>query len=204
MRTLRIALASLLLVAGCSSIETGDPTAVDEPTTTTGGAPTTEPGDPTTTTTPSKGPKRPKDIDVGKVDACQIMNKLPVRKYGLDGHKPLGGTSSVFPGAKDCFSSGIANNLALDLTVVTDQGASDYLQTANAKITPFQAQGYPLYVLENEQATFSCFGVLDVHDGQFVWITYSMASPTDTPKTPKAKLCKTVPMIAASTVKALN
>lgn len=199
MRTIRIALVSLLLVAGCSTTETGEPTAADEPSATT-----EKPDEPTETTTKADGPQRPKDIDLTSVDICKVIKKVPVRKYGLDGRAPVGGDSSIFPGNKDCFSGGIDKNLSLTLVAVADKDAGDFVDTANAEVTEFDAEGYPLYVLENDQATFTCFGVLDVHDGQFVWIAYGMGSPTDRPVTPKARLCKTVPMIAASTVSALG
>ena len=50
----------------------------------------------------------------------------------------------------------------------------------------------------------NCFGVLDVHDGQFVWIAYGLGSPAERPVTPQEQLCNTVPMIAASAVAALG
>jgi hypothetical protein len=204
MRTLRIALASLLLVAGCSTTEAGKPTAgvtsppttdqTDEPTQTTTG---------TETSTSRESPKRPENIDLASVDICGVLKKVPVRTYGLDGRAPVGGTSSLFPGNKDCFSGGIDHNLALTLVAVQDKDAAEFTETANAEVTEFDAEGYPLYVLRNS-STWSCFGVLDVHDGQFVWIGYGMGNPSDRPVTPLAKLCKTVPLIAASTVSALR
>lgn len=148
-------------------------------------------------------PKRPEDVDLASVDICGVLKKVPVRKYGLDGRTPISGTSDLFPGNKDCFSNGIDHNLALTLVAVRDKDAAEFARTANAEVTEFDAEGYPLYVLRNS-STWSCFGVLDVHDGQFVWIGYGMGNPADRPVTPLAKLCKTVPLIAASTVSALR
>ncbi|HEV7647526.1 MAG TPA: DUF3558 family protein [Actinophytocola sp.] len=200
-----IALASLLLVAGCSTTEAGKPTAGDTSPTTTDR--TDEPTETTTTTSiePSReSPQRPKNIDLTPLDICGVLNKVPVRRYGLDGRAPVGGTSSLFPGNKDCFSGGIDNNLGLTLIAVRDKDAGEFVQTANAEVTEFDAEGYPLYVLRNSASAYTCFGVLDVHDGQFVWIAYGMGNPADRPVTPMAKLCKTVPLIAASTVSALR
>lgn len=132
-----------------------------------------------------------------------MLKKVPVRKYGLDGRAPVGGTSSLFPGSRDCFSGGIDHNLSLTLVAVRDQGAGEFTETANAQVTQFDAEGFPLYVLRND-STWSCFGVLDVHDGQFVWIGYGMGNPSGRPVTPLDTLCKTVPLIAASTVSALG
>ncbi|HEY7597467.1 MAG TPA: DUF3558 domain-containing protein [Actinophytocola sp.] len=202
LRILCTALASLLLVAGCSATRTGEPTTDKPPA--TGETTTGRTDEPTRGPTPSEGPKRPKDIDIASLDPCALMNKVPVRKYGLDGRKPVGGTSSLFPGNKDCFSGGIDNNLGLTFVAVADKDAGDFVETANARVTEYDAEGYPLYVLQNQNARLTCFGVLDVHDGQFIWIAYGMGSPNQRPITPKTKLCQTVPMIAASTVSALG
>jgi hypothetical protein len=201
MRILGIALASLLLVAGCATTEAGEPTASDEPTRQP--EQTVEPTETSESAEPSEVPHRPKDIDLASVDICAAMKKVPVRKYGLDGRAPISGTSSVFPGNEDCFFGGIDNNLALNFIAVTDQGAGDFAETANAEVSEFDAQGYPLYVLKPDQPA-NCFGMLDVHDGQFVWIAYSVGSTTDRPVTSQDELCKTVPMIAASAVSALG
>lgn len=202
MRILRIALASLLFVAGCSTTRSGEPTATGEPPATTGST-TDQPDEPGPSSTPADR-NRPADIDIASLDPCALLNKVPVRKYGLDGREPVGGTSSLFPGNKDCFSGGIDNNLGLTFVAVADKDAVEFVETANAQVTEYDAEGYPLYVLENEQSKMTCFGVLDVHDGQFVWIAYGMGSPNQRPVTPKSKLCETVPMIAASTVAALG
>jgi hypothetical protein len=208
MRTLRIALASLLLVAGCSTTEPGEPAAGDDPaaTTTEQAAETGEPTEPgeTSAQTPSEGPKRPRDVDLTTIDVCQLVAKIPLRKYGLDGDRPpIGGTSGVFPDAKDCFAGGIRNNLSLTFIAVTGQGAGSFADTANAEVSDFDAQGYPLSVLR-PAAPANCFGVLDVHDGQFLYIAYGLGSPAERPVTPQDELCETVPMIAASAVAALG
>jgi hypothetical protein len=205
MRPLRIALASLLLVAGCSTSEAGAPVPAGDPASTTEqtGEPTETTETPTSSTT-VEGPNRPKDIDVATVDPCALLTKMPVRKYGLDGRAPVDTTSSMFPGSKACYSGGIDKNLGLTLVAVKDKGAGEFLETANAEVTEFDAQGYPLYVLRNEQVVGLCLAVLDVHDGQFIWISYGVSLTGDGPQTPVSKLCKTVPVIAASTITALG
>ncbi|HEY0449025.1 DUF3558 family protein [Actinophytocola sp.] len=202
MRTLRIALASLLLVAGCSTAEPGQPTAGDPTTTTT---PATTTGQPEETTTTTGAPvHRPKEIDLTAVDICKVVAKLPVRDYGLDGDRPpVGGDSSLFPGAKDCFAGGIQKNMSLTLIAVTDEGATSFVETANAEVSTAVAAGFPLSVLKPRQPA-NCFGVLDVHDGQFVFISYGLGSPTEQPVTPQNKLCQTLPTIATATIAALG
>jgi Protein of unknown function (DUF3558) len=204
MRTLRIALASLLLVAGCSTSRAGAPAPADDPTSTTeqSGEPT-ESTENTTTATTTEGPNRPKDVDLAPVDPCALLNKMPVRTWGLDGRKPVNTNLSRFPGAKACFSNGTEKIFGLTLAAVTDTGTGEYLDTVNAKITEYDAQGYPLYTLTNPQVVNGCLGVLDVHDGQFVYISYGRPD-LDAPVIPTAKLCKTLTEIAAATVKALG
>ncbi len=206
MRTLRIVLVFLLLAAGCSSTEAGEPLAGDRP-------PAAEeqpepadeaPGETSTRPGRGEGPERPRDVDLGVVDVCEVVAKLPLREYGLDGDRPpVGGTSALFPGNRDCFAGGLRNNLSLTLIAVTDQGADAFVETANAQVTDFEAEGYPLSVLKPDQPA-NCFGVLDVHDGQFVWLAYGLGSPAERPVTPQDRLCDTVPMIAASAVAAFG
>ena len=139
------------------------------------------------------------------VDPCAVLDKMPraqVRSRRPTG--PVGSTSGVLPRQQGLLTGGIPKNLGLTLVAVKDKGAAEFLETANAEVTEFDAQGYPLYLLQNEEIVGLCLGLLDVHDGQFVWITYGMASTTDRPEIPSAKFCKTVPVIAASTVTALG
>ncbi len=209
MRTLRIALASLLLVAGCSTVEAGEPRVAGGPGQGTGATqePTRTSATPGTSggSTPGDRPRRPKDIDLTKVDICRVLKKVPRRTYGIDDDRPpVGGTSQIFPGAKDCFSEGFHTNLALTLIAVTDRDARDFVSTADAEVSDFDAQGYPLSVLRPDSALTHCFGVLDVHDGQFIWIAYGNGIATRKPITPMSRLCETVPRIAASAIAAIG
>lgn len=213
MGTKRIVLTSLALacllggVAGCSSAEPGDPVA--EPgTSEQPGEPSGEP-EPTTDPPGSSGEApsgdRPKPVDVSKIDVCQVLAALPLRDYKLDGDRPpLAGDSSLFPGAKDCFANGIRNNVSLLVVAVTDQGAKEFAEFASvASKSDTVAAGYPLTVL-TPQAPASCIGLLDVNDGQMLYISYGLGSPTAQPVTPQAELCSTVPAIATATVGALG
>jgi len=216
MPTPRIALTALLTSlamagfasAGCSSAEQGTPVADDRPS-----EQPTEPSepdepDPTSTVPDPNGDAppvdRPKDVDLTKVDLCAVLTALPLRDYRLDGDRPpLAGDSSLFPGAKDCFANGIKNNVALLVIGVTDQGAKEFAEFATvASKSETKAAGYPLTVL-TPQAPGSCLGVLDVHDGQLLYISYALGNPTGQPVTPQAELCRTVPAIATAVVGAL-
>lgn len=204
MRTLRIVLASLLLVAGCSSAEPGEPTAGDATTTTTTEPTTDEPTETSESTETGTSVDRPREIDLKAVDICKVVGELPLKSYGLDGDRPpLGGDSTIFPGSKDCFAGGIEKNLSLTLVAVTDESAESFVESANADVTSGEAAGFPLSVLKPAQPA-NCFGVLDVHDGQFIYVAYGLGSPAEQPVTPQDQLCEAVTTIATATIGALG
>jgi hypothetical protein len=187
----RLIVLGCLLLAGCTTADPGTPTAGDRP-----GGTTTTSSNETTTTTPT-AVHRPKNIDVSAVDVCAVMTGLPRADLGLDTDRPpLAGDSGLFPGSKDCFNNGTEANLALTLVAVVDQGATRYLDGANAKVDQKDANGFPLYVLTTPPSPQSCFGVLDVNDGQMIFINYGVASSGSQPNTPQTTLCQRVPDIA--------
>jgi hypothetical protein len=189
MRRLLVVIA--LLLAGCTATEPGTPTVGDRPSETNT---TTTEASPTTTT--SAG--RPRNIDMATVDICAVFSALPLATYGLDTDRPpLGGDSDVFPGSKDCFANGLQSRLGLTLVAVVDQGAAEYADGANAqvKVDRTDVDGFALYVLTPPDPN-SCFGVLDVNDGQMLDINYGTVSSGSQPATPQATLCQRVPEIA--------
>jgi len=188
----RLIVLGCLLLAGCTTADPGTPTAGDRPdgTTTTRSAETT-------TTTTTTAVRRPRNIDVSAIDICAVMTGLPRADLGLDTDRPpLAGDSGLFPGSKDCFNNGTEANLALTLVAVVGQGASQYLDGANAEIDQTDANGFPLYVLTTPPSPQSCFGVLDVNDGQMIFINYGVATSGSQPDTPQTTLCQRVPDIA--------
>ena len=187
----RVLVVIALLLAGCTATEPGTPTAGDRPSetnTTTTNAP------PTTTTSDA----RPRDIDMAAVDVCAVFGALPLATYGLDTDRPpLGGDSDVFPGSKDCFANGLQSRLGLTLVAVVGQGAAEYADGANSqvRVDRTDVDGFALYVLTPPDPK-SCFGVLDVNDGQMFDINYGTVSSGSQPATPQATLCQRVPEIA--------
>lgn len=181
----RLLLVTGLLLAGCTATEPGTPTeTTSEPTTTTT----------ITTTTPD----RPRVLDMAAVDVCGLVGSLPLATFGLDqGRAPTGGESSSFPGSQDCFANGIAANLGLTLVAVVDQGAAEYIDGANAEVSESDVEGFPLYILK-PPAPDSCFGALDVADGQMLYVNYGLSAPGSEPVTPQETLCERVPQIAAA------
>jgi hypothetical protein len=132
------------------------------------------------------------------VDICAVFSALPLATYGLDTDRPpLGGDSDVFPGSKDCFANGLQSRLGLTLVAVVNQGAAEYANGANSqvKVDRTDVDGFALYVLTPPDPN-SCFGVLDVNDGQLLDINYGIVSSGSQPATPQATLCQRVPEIA--------
>ena len=211
MRTVRNVLAPLLLVgvlvglvvAGCSNAESGTPVAGDPPAT---AGSTTGPGTTGQSTSDTPPPvDRPRPIDLSTVDICQVVGGLPLRDYRLDGDRPpLAGESDLFPGSRDCFANGIRDNVSLLVIAVTTEGARSFVDSANVTAaTDSVAAGYPLTVLTPSNPA-TCLGVLDVHDGQMLYLSYGVGSPLEQPLTPQADLCRTVPSIATAAVGALG
>lgn len=190
----RLLLVTGLLLAGCTTGQAGTPTGGDEPTTTTTTTTTA------TTTTTSAGSDRPKDVDVAGLDVCDLVASLPRGTFGLDQDRPpTGGDSMNFPGSKDCFANGIEANLGLTVTAVVDQGAAEFADFADAEVSESDVDGYPLYLLKPSMP-HSCFGALDVADGQMIYLNYGLSAPGGEPVTPQATLCARVPQIAATVV----
>jgi hypothetical protein len=180
-----------LLLAGCTMPQPGEPTPVNEPAGTT----TTTAPAPTTTTT---GASRPKNIDMAAIDICKVFTGLPLTTIGIDTDRaPLGGDSGVFPGSKQCSGNGLGSNLSLILVAVVNRGAADYAEGVTAKVDRTEVAGFPFYVLTPSNPE-SCFGVVDVHDGQMLNINYGIASSSSQPVTPQATLCQRVTEIATA------
>lgn len=202
-RILVPALAALL-VAGCSTSEPGTPLAGDRPTST---APSTAPSRSTDTPVETSAPTgtsspRPQPLDLAAVDICQVVAALPLTAFGLDGRPPLADESSLFPGARQCYAVGVGNNLGLTLVAVVDEGAREYIDTVNVPASESAVAGYPTWVLTPKDPG-GCFGVVDVNDGQLLFVNYGQPVPGEQPVVPQAQLCAAVPEIAAAALAAL-
>lgn len=198
MRRLLVSALALLL-AGCTATQAGTPVAGDDPAKTSTSSTTT-----TTTTTTETTADRPRNIDVAAIDVCQLVSGLPLATFGLDADRPpLPGESGTFPGAKQCFANGVEKNLSLLIVAVVDQGVADYVDGANADVDDVDADGFPLAILSTPASPDSCFGALDVNDGQMLFINYGLSAPGSEPATPQATLCQRIPDIARAALAGL-
>jgi hypothetical protein len=134
---------------------------------------------------------------MGAVDICAVVAALPRAPFGLDDRAPVGGESGAFPGSRDCATSGVDANLGLSLVAVVDQGAAGYVDGADAEVTEADVNGFTLHVLTPPNPA-SCFGALDVNDGQMLYVNYGVSIAGEQPVTPQATLCERVPRIAAA------
>jgi hypothetical protein len=207
--------ACLFVLAGCSSVAPGSPLAAETSVTTGAGAPSTAaPSTPApstsspSTSSPSTGPstkrppvRRPAPIDLSGVDICQVVAALPRRRFGLDDDRPpVGGPSLLFPGSADCAASGIDTNASMLAVAVTTRDAPSYVDSANvAEKADGLAAGYPMTVLTPHK-TDSCLAVVDVHDGQMLYVSYSTAKVGTRPVLPQPQLCQRVAEIATAAV----
>ncbi len=192
-----LGLAGLLLVAGCTATSPGTPVAGDDPAATSTTTTTSTTAETTTATA-----TRPRDIDLAGVDVCPLLGKLPLADYGVDPARTVGGESSVFPGSRDCFANGDAN-LGLTLVAVVGENARDYVDGARAEVEETTANGFPVYVLRPAEQS-SCFGAVDVHDEQMVFVNYGVPLPDEQPVTPQDTLCERVVQIASATITQLG
>jgi hypothetical protein len=71
------------------------------------------------------------------------------------------------------------------------------MQGVNADVTEAEVDGFHLYVLKPRVAD-SCFGAVDVADGQMLYVNYGLSAPGSEPVTPQTTLCERVPQIAAA------
>ncbi|MFC7624541.1 DUF3558 domain-containing protein [Microlunatus sp. GCM10028923] len=148
---------------------------------------------------PEAPPKveRPKNLDMAKADPCELVDGLPRKTFGLDDRKGLADDdSAVFPGNPSCFTLGFRTNLGLSVVTVSTEGVTSYIESVNVYPTPVTVKGYPAYVLAPERQPENCYGVVDVNDGQLLYLSYGLNIPDEEPITPQQKLCEQVPQLA--------
>jgi hypothetical protein len=199
------ALALAFVITACSRAEPGAPVA--GPTRAPGPGPSTE-AEPTATATttarpsPTTGSPRPRPLDLAAVDPCALLRDIRPNDYGIDMVGPgTGGSSSVFPGARDCFASGVRANMGVDLIPVLDEGFEDYVGAVRASTSRSAVAGYPFALLRPSDPG-ACFGVLDVHDNQLLYL--SVSTGVGEPPAPQDTMCGLLPKLAGAAVNALR
>lgn len=197
-----LAAVCLVALAGCAEASPGRPVAgpTDRPPASTSTSDTETPARPTSA--PPTGANRPKAIDMAPVDPCQLLRDVRPADFGIDmATQGTGGVSSVFPGSKDCFASGIKANMGLGLTAVVNEGFDSYTGSVRAEVVSGEVAGFP-FALVRPQRPQSCFGVVDVNDGQMLYL--SLGTGSGEPPTPQDKMCQLVPKIAEVAMKVLG
>lgn len=204
MRSSRLLLAAtcLALLAGCSEASPGSPVAAG-----TSERPPTSTSDTETSSEPTSKPptsgNRPKAIDMAAVDPCTVYRSVRPSEFGIDGEM-RGGTSSVFPGSKDCFATGLKANIDFGLTAVVSEGFDSYAASINpdkATVTEGEVAGFRMALIKPKRPA-SCFVAVDVNDGQMLYLV--VGTGVGEPPTPQEKMCGLLPGIAESAMKALG
>lgn len=149
--------------------------------------------------------ERPKDLDLAKVDPCKLVDGLQRKQFGLDDRKGLADDdSAVFPGNPSCFTLGFKTNLGLSVVTVSTEGVSSYIESVDVYPTPVTVKGYPAYVLAPEDQPEDCYGVVDVNDGQLLYLSYGLNLPDAEPITPQQALCERIPELAEALLTGLG
>lgn len=206
MRSFRLLLAAacLTVLAGCSEANPGRPVAAgssERPPTSTSTSDTSDPG---TTSAPPTSSNRPKAIDMAAVDPCKLLRDVRPTDFGIDmATDGTGGNSSVFPGSKDCSASGVRSNMGLGLTAVVTEGFDSYTGSINpdkAAVTNGEVGGFRFAQVRPTRPE-SCFGVVDVNDGQMLYLV--IGSYSDPPAS-QDTMCGLVPRITEVAMKVLG
>jgi hypothetical protein len=194
------ALALAFVITGCSRGEPGTPIA--GPTRAPSPGPTTEAEPTTRSAPPTTGSTRPQPIDLARVDPCALLRDIHPNEFGIDMVGPgTGGNSSVFPGARDCFTSGVRSNMGVDLIPVLNEGFDDYVGAVQASTSRVEVAGYPFALLRPSDPG-ACFGVVDVHDHQLLYL--SVSTGVGDPPAPQDTMCGLLPKLAGAALGVLR
>ena len=141
---------------------------------------------------------RPKKIELTGQDACRLGRKLPLAELGFDAAKVSGPSpSGSFPGNKECLFNGLAGGPTLLVTPVTNEGMDSYLPTTADQVTQIEIDGFPGAVVKPLRTKTTCFGVVDVADGQLLSVKVGSALG---PEGLQDKYCAAIPRVASAAV----
>jgi Protein of unknown function (DUF3558) len=179
--------------------------------------PTASPSTPATPSpTPTPSVTRPWKITLKKSDSCRIIRAIPAKRFNSSQGK-VDATSAVhFPGSIGCSRlSGHRDDdpfwddpgIMLNVIAVVDQGADEFLSAPNiAELVHrrLTVGGFPAFVIKSPSPG-QCHGLLDVADGQFVYVWLAQPFGSDDKiVVPRAKLCQTVPGVLSAVLSELR
>jgi hypothetical protein len=166
---LGVLLAAVLLtglVAGCTSVSSGDPRPAGSATASS---------DDTTTSAP---PARPREIRLDDVDPCTLLPQSDYADFELD-NKP-GKPGKDKQGADNCLWKGDTGYMGA--TLVTYEGVEAYEGRYGQFELADPIDDFPAYTIVLPNDDNACFVVVDVADGQYAKIQVGLDfAPTDRP-----------------------
>lgn len=185
---LAAALSAVVAVSGCSEQSAGSPMP-DETVPTDSEPDTTES---TTGTEPSS--ERPREIRLDGKDPCGLIPPSDWPGLTIEGPgQPMEDPNFDSP---QCYYRSVGN-----LTLVVTQGLEEWTDAiASAEITKAEPiEGFPTLTIWNEVDERSCYGAVDVADGQFLTTTAApiVADPQ------KSESCDVAYRLAVSAMKTL-
>ena len=138
------------------------------------------------------------------VQNCSSVAGLPVTRWKVGAGKPFTNPdgSASFPGSLICLWGQHKTAYGLLVEFVTDVDAFEYEYLDRTPNTQIQVKGYPVIVLSPTSFRDRCEALIDVHDGQLVFLSY-WTNPSK-PAATQPTLCAQLPAIAAATLTALG
>lgn len=164
MRRLVVPFLLAVVLTGCSSKESGSPSAGEQTST----APTTG------TSTKATPVNRPKAVDLKALDPCTLITPETKTALAIRAVEPRAPKPEYGEGSKTCGNTYVDRKYIASIYTLVNGGV-DRLKstTGEGKLTPLQVAGYPGYLTKTEsQGTAgACEIYLDAHDGQLLLVT---------------------------------
>jgi hypothetical protein len=163
MRRLAVPFLLAAVLTGCSSTESGTPTAGNQ----TGGTPTTG------TSAGSAPVNRPKAVDMKTLDPCSLYTPEVKTALGVRLVTPRDPKPEYGEGSKTC-TANFEDRTYVSSIYTLLNGGVDRLKrtTSETELTPVQVAGYPAYVNKVPQAGLGpgCDVYIDANDGQLLLV----------------------------------
>lgn len=174
-----LSLASLLVIAGCTTSQAGSPTTSE----TSADVPTTKSS---STSKPAIIPPRPKALKLDSVDPCALLTEAQRAELRITRVEASTNGTDIYKGAKQCELEVATTGLAYEYTInlVTTEGVEAWL-TGKRRVdtTVVSVNGYAgvIHVLKGAggaKNSHECYIGVDVADGQQLQIGLGEISRT--------------------------
>lgn len=165
-----VGLAACLVLAGCSTPETGEPLPA--------GATSATGGPPSSGSKPTADlPPRPKDIALSGVDPCKLFGKPQLDQMKVTRARNLVQDKDTWKGAPLCALDGADGQVFFSYTawLITTEGVESWLGgKRNVDAKPVTVEGFPAatYQLKGT-STFHCWTSVGVADGQQLAVEFA-------------------------------